>query len=68
MDKRVIPIDRIDNGDGTVTWKPRLDPRARPAHFIAPVVDWPGCVELKPPKRVGPPPRCLPLNLKDRAE
>lgn len=68
MDRRVIPIERIDNGDGTVTWKPRLDPRARPVHFTAPVVKGFGDFEPEPPKRVGPPPRCLPLKLKDHTE
>lgn len=68
MTGRLTPIDRIDNGDGTVTWGHRPDPRARAVHLNVPTLDWPGGVMTEPPKVLGPPPRCLPLKFKDPAQ
>lgn len=63
----LIPLKRTDNGDGTVTWAPVMDPRTRKSHqaFKSAMYDFP-YAEI--PEMVFPRPRCFPLVQKEPTE
>jgi len=66
-DRRLTPMTRTDNGDGTVTWAPVMDSRTRATHrtFPGPLMDWPGA---QIPDVVFRPPRCIMPELKTAAQ